>query len=226
MSGSPAGVLQRLLECEKRIDDPGDAGTIRVDRNFGVVALQGTTGTQTRTMPDPEDLGVRCTIAVEAITSGTITVTFSSAYDEAGTTTKAFTATGQTMDLISVPQGARTYVWREVRSDGASGGGGAVTQVTSSSTGVTLNKMTGQITTVALTTAAGAEERFTVTNSAVAATDVVALATTYNGNGTAMLSVQKVAAGAFDVVITNVHASAAFNAVMVINFVVLKGYST
>ena len=85
-----------------------------------------------------------------------------------------------------------------------------------------MSKPCGQITTVALTTAAAAEERFTVTNTLVAATDVISLSTTYNGAGTPMLSVQKVAAGAFDIVITNVHASNALDALMVINFVVHK----
>lgn len=104
----------------------------------------------------------------------------------------------------------------------ATGAGGAVTQITNASTGVTLNKPTGQITTVALTTAGAAEERFTVTNSKVAATDVIQLSTTYNGQGTPMLGVVNVTAGAFDIVITNLSASA-LNALMVINFVVLKG---
>ena len=108
----------------------------------------------------------------------------------------------------------------------ATGAGGAVTQITSSSTGVALSKTTGQITTVALTTAAAAEERFTVTNAEVAVTDVIALSTTYNGAGTPMLGVCNVTAGTFDIVITNLHASAAFNAVMVINFVVIKGVAT
>lgn len=103
------------------------------------------------------------------------------------------------------------------------GAGGAVTQITSSATGVTLNKPTGQITTVALTTAAAAEERFTVTNSEVQATDVIVLGTTYDGAGTPMLSVQKIVAGAFDIVVTNVHAANALNAAMVINFAVVKG---
>ena len=103
------------------------------------------------------------------------------------------------------------------------GPGGAVTQITSSATGVTLNTKRGQITTVALTTAAAAEERFTVTNSKVAATDVIALSTTYNGAGTPMLSVVAVGAGTFDIVVTNVHAANALNALMVINFVVLQG---
>lgn len=99
--------------------------------------------------------------------------------------------------------------------------GGAVTQITTAATGVTLNTFCGQITTVALTTAAAAEERFTVTNSRVAATDVICLSTTYAGAGVPMLSVMKVVAGAFDIVVSNVDA-AAINALMVINFVVIK----
>ena len=104
----------------------------------------------------------------------------------------------------------------------STGAGGAVTQITTAATGVTLSKPCGQITTVALTTAAAAEERFTVTNTLVDANDVVALSTTYNGGGTPVLSVCKMASGAFDIVISNVHASAAFDAVMVINFTVIK----
>lgn len=102
------------------------------------------------------------------------------------------------------------------------GAGGAVTQITSAATGVTLSKPCGQITTVALTTAAAAEEEFTVTNTLVAATDVIVLSTTYAGAGTPMLSVKGVAAGSFKIVITNVHAANALNAVAVINFAVVK----
>jgi hypothetical protein len=103
------------------------------------------------------------------------------------------------------------------------GDGGAVTQLTDSTTGVTLSKLTGQITTVALTTAAAAEERFTVTNTLVAATDIPVVSTTYAGAGTPAVVVTKVVAGAFDIVITNLHASAALNAAMVINFAVIRG---
>lgn len=102
------------------------------------------------------------------------------------------------------------------------GAGGAVTQLTNSATAVTLNKPCGQITTVALTTAAAAEEEFVVNNSLVAATDVIALSTTYAGAGTPMLSVRTVAAGSFKIVITNAHSANALNAVMVINFAVVK----
>ena len=77
------------------------------------------------------------------------------------------------------------------------GAGGAVTQITSAATGVELNKACGQITTFALTTAGAAEEVFTVTNSEVAATDVVVVSTTYAGGGTPMVSTKGVAAGSW-----------------------------
>lgn len=102
------------------------------------------------------------------------------------------------------------------------GAGGAVTQITNASTGVTLDKVCGQITTVALTTAAAAEEVFVVTNSTVAATDCIALGTTYAGAGTPAVTVKGVAAGSFSVVITNLHASAALDAVLIVNFAVIK----
>ena len=104
----------------------------------------------------------------------------------------------------------------------ATGAGGTVTQGTSAATGVELNKPCGQIVTVALTTAAAAEEEFTVTNSLVDANDVVVLSTTYAGAGTPILSVKGVTAGSFKVVISNVHASNALNAAMTLNFAVTK----
>lgn len=146
----------------------------------------------------------------------------------ADTISEKTSANGVVVDGVILKDGGITST-TAIKSSGdtegigyATGAGGAVTQITSASTGVTLNNVSGQITTVALTTAAGAEEEFVVTNSAVAATDVVVLSTTYDGGGTPVFSVKKVAAGAFNIVVTNVHASAAFDAVMVINFAVIK----
>lgn len=53
------------------------------------------------------------------------------------------------------------------------GAGGAVTQLTSRTTGVTLNKICGTITLVAGTIAGHEADEFVLTNSAIAATDVV-----------------------------------------------------
>lgn len=104
------------------------------------------------------------------------------------------------------------------------GDGGTVSQQTGITTGVTLNTVCGQITTQAADAIAGAENAFTVTNSKVAATDVVvANIASYAGGGTPILSVTAVAAGSFGLTITNLHATDALDAAMVINFIVIKG---
>jgi len=109
-----------------------------------------------------------------------------------------------------------------VLSGYATGAGGAQTQATDATTTVVLSKPCGQITTVALTTAAAAEEVFQLTNTLLAATDVVCVSTTYAGAGTPIVSVKGVAAGSCKIVITNVHATDALNAVLVVNFAVIK----
>lgn len=99
----------------------------------------------------------------------------------------------------------------------------AVTQATSISTGVTCSAYSGVITTVSQTVAAGAEAQFTVTNTKVAATDVVvASIKTHTSAGTFIAAVTAVAAGSFQITLTNLHASAAGDNVLVINFVVIK----
>jgi hypothetical protein len=103
------------------------------------------------------------------------------------------------------------------------GGQTAVTQITSITTGVTCNAYSGVITTVSQTVAAGAEAEFTVTNSKVAATDVVvACIKTHTSAGTFAVDVSAVAAGSFKLRLTNLDAAAAGNNVLVINFIVLK----
>lgn len=99
----------------------------------------------------------------------------------------------------------------------------AVTQATSITTGVTCSAYSGVITTVSQTVAAGAEADIVVTNTKVAATDVVvACIKTHTSAGTFVVGVATVAAGSFTLRLTNLHASAAGDNVLVINFVVLK----
>lgn len=77
------------------------------------------------------------------------------------------------------------------------GSGGAVTQATSRTTGVTLNKSNGAIT---LVSAAGTTtwQTFTVTNSVVAATDTI-IVNQKSGTDLYMIHVTAVAAGSFNV---------------------------
>lgn len=107
---------------------------------------------------------------------------------------------------------------------GPTGGSlGAVTQASSISTAVEVNALAGAITTVDPALGAGAEAAFTVTNNKVAAGDVIALSVVSGpgDNEHVIASVTAVAAGSFQICLTNLGASQADGA-MVINFAVIK----
>jgi len=102
-----------------------------------------------------------------------------------------------------------------------SGAGGTVTQLTSRTTGVTLNTPSGQIT---MFTAAGSATAasFTVTNSSVAAIDNIVLSQ-QSGTNLYVLSVTAVAAGSFRITFYTTGGTASDTPV--INYSVIKGAS-
>lgn len=103
------------------------------------------------------------------------------------------------------------------------GVGGTVTQATSKSTGVTLNKISGQITMNGAALAAGAEAAFTLTNSKIAATDVVIVNVASGGTSASYAAVvTAVAAGSCEITVSNLSAGSLSEA-LVLNFVVIKG---
>jgi len=110
------------------------------------------------------------------------------------------------------------------------GTGGTVTQATSRTTGVTLNKICGDITLVSASVAGLSSERFTLTNSTIGATDIVqvclvggAVAGTGPTTSTYDVGVLRVAAGACDIVVHNTNNSASTTEPLVIRFMVIKG---
>lgn len=104
------------------------------------------------------------------------------------------------------------------------GSGGAVTQITSKATGVTLNTFSGAITTDAASLAAGAIVSFTLTDSRIAAGDVMILNHISGGTvGSYTLNAQ-CAAGSAVINIRNNTAGALAEAI-VIQFVVIKAVS-
>jgi len=104
------------------------------------------------------------------------------------------------------------------------GSGGAVTQATSKSTAVTLNKVSGAITLNAESLAANSVATFTFTNSTIAATDVVQVAVKSGmaTGGSYHVSVDAVNTGSCNISIRNLSAGALAEA-LVLNFVVIKG---
>src|SRR5882672_2276480 len=78
----------------------------------------------------------------------------------------------------------------------------AVTQATNRTTGVTINALTGQITTNNASLAAAAQATFTVTNSFVAANDLIVLNIKSGTNSTGTdVFVSTVAAGSFNITV-------------------------
>ena len=104
--------------------------------------------------------------------------------------------------------------------------GGSVTQLTDKTTGVTLNRPTGRITMAAGNIANDARVSFTLTNSYIAATDIIvanissgATADTYD------LTTTAVAAGSCRIQVHNL-SNAGIDEQLVINFAVIKGAIT
>tara|TARA_R110000868_G_scaffold65186_1_gene195353 strand:+ start:203 stop:808 length:606 start_codon:yes stop_codon:yes gene_type:complete len=101
----------------------------------------------------------------------------------------------------------------------AAGAGGTVVQITSRTTGVTLNKTTGSITLVSAAGSATAAT-FTVTNSTVAASDVIIL-NQKSGTDLYDLMVTAVAIGSFNITFRTT--GGATTETPVFNFAVIKG---
>ena len=101
------------------------------------------------------------------------------------------------------------------------GAGGTVTQATSKSTPVTLNKPCGQITTHNASLANGAAVSFTVNNSLVGPNDTV-IATAGAAFVAYLVTAKTGNTGSFEIVLRNLTGSATAEAV-VINFAIIKG---
>lgn len=108
-------------------------------------------------------------------------------------------------------------------------GGSTVTQITSRATGVTINKLTGSITTDTTSLAAEASAVFVVTNSFVEIGDVVILAVRSGQIAlNTQCSVTAVANGSFSITVVNnnVAAGIAETGAIVINFAVIKAVTS
>jgi hypothetical protein len=132
-------------------------------------------------------------------------------------------------NILTMTRAGATTFSGSARSTSATGGigyatgaGGAVTQGTSRTTGVTLNNVAGAIT---LFTAAGSAtwQSFTVTNSTVAATDTI-IVNQRSGTDLYMISVTAVGAGSFRISFATTGGTT--SEAPVFNFSVIKAVSS
>jgi hypothetical protein len=97
---------------------------------------------------------------------------------------------------------------------------GTVTQLTSITTGVTLNTPSGVITTVSSTLGSLLQATFTVTNSIVKPGSVIILSTEYNGTGHGDAGVQSIGTGTFNITVAN-QSLVALNSVIKIHYMII-----
>lgn len=166
-------------------------------------------------------------IGTNSLTGGTAPTITTTTAGVAGTFTNAKTgdlledtSNGELYQNLSTTAGAPNWQYRG--GGWKTGAGGAVTQITSRATSVTLNKRVGKVTTTADSLAAATIATHTVTNSTVAAADNVIL-TKVSGDVDTFAWVNSTAAGSFTVSLYNSHASGADVTAFVYNFEVRKG---
>lgn len=162
--------------------------------------------------------GVNTNINIDLVPKGTGEVNISKVDIDGGT------IDGTTVGAATAASIRGTTVTATTSIGYPTGTGGAVTQLTSKSTGVTLDKISGQITMHNAALNRGTAVTFTLTNSFIAATDVVvvniasgATADVYSA------TVSAVSAGGCAIQLRNHTSGTDLSEAVVLNFVVIKG---
>ena len=114
---------------------------------------------------------------------------------------------------------------RDNKAGYVTGDGGAITQSTSKSTGVTLSKKCGQITLHNAALAADTTVSFTLTNTTVAVTDIIVLNHVSGGTAGSYLLNAQAAAGSASINVRNI-TSGSLSEAIVIGFAVVKAVTS
>jgi hypothetical protein len=186
-------VLYDIRNAAFLMTDPGDAGTITVDRWMAVVPLVSAAA-ETRTLAQPTKSGMMCKLEVKTYV-GAITLTVTGGYNQAATASIVLGTAGDWVLFTSVDVGG-SYYWRVVAHEGTNivetGGGTFTTLTVTTLTGTTANTTSATHTNANATTiiASGAcnAASSTVTNAncttAIAGTANATNATIGTGNFT------------------------------------------
>ena len=159
--------------------------------------------------------------------------TFTNTVTIAANTASTSTTTGALIVTGGTGIGGNINAGGSIKSISATGGvgygtgaGGTIAQDTNKSTAVELNKVCGRITMNSATLNAGDEVSFTLTNSTIAATDVVAVCIASGATaGAYNVQVDAVGTGSCRISVGNVSAGNLGEAI-VLNFVVIKSVTS
>ena len=125
----------------------------------------------------------------------------------------------------SDPEFTTCYASQEIGY--ATGAQGTVTQATSKSTGVTLNKSAGRITMHDAALAAGVAVSFILTNSTISINDTIIVNVSSNTTGSTAGAyttyVSYLAAGSALITLRNLTAATSYSEAVIINFAIIHG---
>ena len=221
------------------LQNAATSGSIAIDYSAGQYQYISTTGSISLNFSNFPVIGAGIMQIAVNVTSTAYTLTLPAAVS-LGTTglqgyasnVITFAATGTYQFAFSTVDGGTTITIYDLNRPllgsiesavgYSTGTGGAVTQITSKATGVTLNKRCGQITMNNASLSAAAEVSFTLTNSVIAATDVVMICIGSGATaGAYNVQCDAVAAGSCRISIGNM-SSGSLGEAIVLNFVVIK----
>jgi hypothetical protein len=147
--------------------DPGDAGTITVDR-WGAVCPIVSEAAETRTLAQPTKAGMSCLLVIDAYV-GAVTVTVTGGYNQAAATDIIMGTAGDWVQFVSVKVGTASYYWRVVKHEGtnlADTGGGTLSSQTITTLNTTALTATNANSTLAIMGTANATNSTITTLSA------------------------------------------------------------
>lgn len=111
--------FERAVAGINRIPDPGDAGTIVVDRSPAVCILTTGASGETRTLAEPTAPGIRVQLSMSVHGGGDAVVTVAGTVNQTGNNTITFGVATDVIFLESIPLTATTYRWVDAGKDGA-----------------------------------------------------------------------------------------------------------
>lgn len=114
---SAHNALQENHEADKLIADPGDGGTIFVDRLPAVCAISSSgNGSESRTLGEPLQAGDTIVVCMDKY-DGDISIAFPEDINDGGDDVVVFGDPGQWAKFMALPVGGSLH-WRLIASDG------------------------------------------------------------------------------------------------------------
>ena len=113
---SPHRIRHDLYRSPTDIKDPGNGGTITIDKDGGVCSVV-TAAAETRTLKSPTKAGIIGNIVLDD-DGGTLTVTVTGGFNSADDTTIVLDDAGDFARFLSIKVGS-SYLWRLISQGGS-----------------------------------------------------------------------------------------------------------